>query len=314
MLPTPRRLAIAALTAATFGFPAAARRPRGLRRPRPAPAPRVRRACHRGRPLMAIVLALAAALLFALGSALQRRIAVEGSSLRGLVRRPPWLAGIAADAAGFAAQAAALAVGRLAVVQPLLASTLVFALPLERRRVRRSELAAALAVAAGLALFVTIADPAGGRTDASPAAWMATFAACAGLCALLRRGAVGLGCATGVLFGLSAALTKVVVGRLDEGVLHALIDWHVLALIVVGAVEPGALPGLAARRLTGHGTRRADVPRRRHEPADRRARVRRAPAREPVRHRARAHRPRARDRGHHPPRPLNLTALSARAS
>jgi len=186
---------------------------------------------------MAIVLALAAALLFALGSALQRRVAVEGPSLRDLVRRPSWLAGIAADAVGFAAQAAALAVGRLAVVQPLLASTLVFALPLERRRVRRSELAAALAVAAGLALFVTIADPAGGRTDASPAAWMATFAACAGLCTLLRRGAVPLGCATGVLFGLSAALTKVVVGKLDEGVLHALVDWHVLALIVVGAVS-----------------------------------------------------------------------------
>ena len=56
-------------------------------------------------------------------------------------------------------------------------------------------------------------------------------------CALLRRGAVPLGCATGVLFGLSAALTKVVVGKLDEGVLHALVDWHVLALIVVGAVS-----------------------------------------------------------------------------
>jgi drug/metabolite transporter (DMT)-like permease len=186
---------------------------------------------------MAIVLALTAALLFALGSALQRRIAVEGASLLRLVRRPPWLAGIAADAAGYAAQAAALAVGRLAVVQPLLASSLVFALPLERRRVRRSELVAALAVAAGLALFVTIADPAGGRSDASPAAWLATFAACAGVCALCRRGAVPLGCATGVLFGLSAALTKVVVGRLDEGVLHALLDWHVPALIVVGAVS-----------------------------------------------------------------------------
>ena len=40
-----------------------------------------------------------------------------------------------------------------------------------------------------------------------------------------------------MLFGLSAALTKVVVGRLDEGVLHALLDWHMLALIVVGALS-----------------------------------------------------------------------------
>ncbi len=82
---------------------------------------------------------------------------------------------------------------------------------------------------------MTVADPAGGHADAAPAAWAATFAACAAVCALCRRGAVALGCATGVLFGLSAALTKVVVGRLDEGVVHALLDWHVLALVVVGA-------------------------------------------------------------------------------
>ena len=43
-----------------------------------------------------------------------------------------------------------------------------------------------------------------------------------------------LGSAAGVLFGLSAALTKVTVERLDEGVLHVLADWHLWALIVVG--------------------------------------------------------------------------------
>jgi hypothetical protein len=186
---------------------------------------------------MAIAFALAAALLFALGSAFQRRVAVEGSSLLALVRRPPWLVGIAADSVGYAAQAAALAFGRLAVVQPLLVSTLVFALPLERRRVQRAEWAAAVAVAAGLALFVTVADPAGGRADGSPAAWAATFAVCGVVCVSCRRGAVALACATGVLFGLSAALTKVVVGRLDDGVVHALLDWHVLALLVVGALS-----------------------------------------------------------------------------
>ena len=237
MLPTPRRLAIAALAAATFGFPAAALAPAAASDPAPRLVSRTG-AAPRGRALMAIVLALAAALLFALGSALQRRIAVEGSSLLALVRRPPWLAGIAADAAGYAAQAAALAVGRLAVVQPLLASTLVFALPLERRRVRRSELAAALAVAAGLALFVDRRRP-GRRAHRRDARGLDGDVR--GLRRRVRavppRRASRLGCATGVLFGLSAALTKVVVGRLDEGVLHALLDWHVPALIVVGAVS-----------------------------------------------------------------------------
>ncbi len=181
---------------------------------------------------MSVLLAFAAALLFALGSVLQRR--VPGDRLQQLARRPAWLAGLVADAGGYAAQASALAVGRLAVVQPLLASSLVFALAFERRRVTRTELAAAVAVAAGLALFLTLADPAGGHSDASPVAWLAAFAICGAACAVLRRGAVALGCATGVLFGLSAALTKATVGRLDDGVLHALLDWHVVALLIVG--------------------------------------------------------------------------------
>ena len=181
--------------------------------------------------MLGITLALAAALLYALGSALQQRVAVDHASTLTLIRRPTWLAGIAADGLGYAAQAAALAVGRLAVVQPLLVSSLVFALPFEGRRVRRKQLVAALAVVIGLALFVTIADPAGGRGDATPAAWVAIFAACAAVFAGLRRGAIAVCCATGVLFGVSAALTKVVVAQ------HTLLDWHVLALILVGAAS-----------------------------------------------------------------------------
>jgi drug/metabolite transporter (DMT)-like permease len=185
---------------------------------------------------MAVALALAAALCFALGSVLQRRVA--GAGLLRLARQPAWLAGLAADAAGFAAQAAALGAGRLAVVQPLLASSLVFALLLgaagERRRLALGELRAAAAVVGGLALFLTLAQPAGGREDAAPVAWLVTFAACGAVCAVCRRGPVRLGVATGVLFGLSAALTKATVERLDGGLLHALVDWHVVALVVVG--------------------------------------------------------------------------------
>jgi drug/metabolite transporter (DMT)-like permease len=88
--------------------------------------------------MMAVVLALAAALLFALGTVLQQRVAAASAGaeamragfLLRLARQPQWLAGIAADAAGFACQAAALGLGRIVVVQPLLASSVVFALPL----------------------------------------------------------------------------------------------------------------------------------------------------------------------------------------
>ena len=201
-----------------------------------------------------VVLALVAALIFALGTVLQHRAAAAtpdheagaGLLLR-LVRRPVWVAGMAADGVGFLCHAAALGAGRLVVVQPLLATSLVFALPLgaalDRRRVSGRELGAAVVVTAGLVAFLALADPSGGRDDASLAGWAATFAFAAAVCgavAMLARGAsprrraVALGSVAGVLFGLSAALTKTTVERLDEGILHVVADWHLWALIVVG--------------------------------------------------------------------------------
>src|ERR687888_788454 len=102
---------------------------------------------------MDVALALAAALLFALGTVLQQRVASTASDeeassagfLLRLARRPQWLAGIATDGGGFVCQAGALAAGRLVVVQPVLATTLVFALPIgawmDRRRLRHRDLA-----------------------------------------------------------------------------------------------------------------------------------------------------------------------------
>ncbi len=81
---------------------------------------------------MDVVLALLAALLFALGSVLQQKAGLDApdassGSSSGLIlrmaRKPVWLAGIAADALGFVGQAVALTIGRLAVVQPLLATS-----------------------------------------------------------------------------------------------------------------------------------------------------------------------------------------------
>lgn len=205
--------------------------------------------------MLEVVLALAAALLFALGTVLQQVEAARASDdaalrpgfLLALVRRPRWLAGIGADAGGFVAQAAALGVGRLVVVQPLLAATVVFALPLGHRltgqRVTRRQVVAALGVTAGLAAFLVLADPEGGRDDATTGAWLAAFAVAAAICVPLvavargaapARKATYLGIATGILWGLSAGLTKAVVEDLDEGVAHLLADWHTYALVVVG--------------------------------------------------------------------------------
>jgi drug/metabolite transporter (DMT)-like permease len=206
--------------------------------------------------VLEVALALTAALLFAFGTVLQQKEAEQVSDddarkagfLLRLAKRPVWLAGMAADGVGYGAQAAALGIGRIVVVQPILATTVVFALPLGVRilgqRVGRREVLAALAVTAGLGVFLVLADPKGGREDATTAAWIASFAVAAAVCLPLvlagRRArapamkATLLGIATGILWGLSAGLTKAVVEDLDQGVLHILGDWHLYALAVVG--------------------------------------------------------------------------------
>ncbi|MGP0050111.1 MAG: DMT family transporter [Solirubrobacteraceae bacterium] len=201
-----------------------------------------------------IVLALTSALLFALGSVLQQRAgaaapsagAASGLLLR-MARRPVWLVGIASDSLGFVAQAAALGIGRLAVVQPLLVTSVVFALPLGVRlggqRVGRGDVAAAALVVVALGGFLTIAGSSGGRTEAPLDDWLIVAVVCCAACTPLvllgRRGpaprrAAFLGSATGVLFALSAALTKAVVDELHGGFVHVIGSWELYALAVVG--------------------------------------------------------------------------------
>ena len=172
---------------------------------------------------MAIPLALAAALLFSLGTVLQQQVAAQASEeeargagfLLRLARQPRWLAGIVADGLGFVAQAAALGLGRIVVVQPLLATSVVFALPLgarfDHKPVSRPEILGALAVTAGLGAFLVLADPGGGVDNASATAWVVSFAVAAVLCGALTLSARGrapvhraalLGTAAGILFAL----------------------------------------------------------------------------------------------------------------
>jgi drug/metabolite transporter (DMT)-like permease len=202
-------------------------------------------------------LALLAGFLFAVGSVLQQKGAMQepdesamraGFVLR-LLRKPVWLLGLVADAAGYVAQAAALGVGRLVVVQPLLVTSVVFALPLGAwltdQRVGRREITGAGAVVAGLTAFMIVANPSGGRADAPGFEWAVTAAAAGGTAAVLtlaarhRRPAMKaalLGTAAGVLFGFVAALTKSTVVRFADGPVAVFWDWHIYALAGVGLV------------------------------------------------------------------------------
>jgi drug/metabolite transporter (DMT)-like permease len=186
-----------------------------------------------------------------------------------ILREPVWLAGALLQATGWILQAAALDRGPLVVVQSLTTLSLVIALPLgvwlTDQHVGRTEIVGALAVVAGIILFLSAGAPSGGISNPSAAAWWtaglvsAALVVGAGALARTQRGAARaalFGAAAGISFALQAAVTKVFVGEVGEGVRALLTTWTTYALIVsalVGfvlqqsALKTGALaPAMAA--------------------------------------------------------------------
>lgn len=204
---------------------------------------------------MVYVFALSAGLCYALASVFQHRVAAAQPAemslrprlLLELVKRPMWLFGITLDIGAYLLEAAALAVGSIVVVQPLLVSGLLFALPLSaiggRRRPGRPEWIAALAVTVGIAVFVTVGAPEGGSSHAPLWGWAIVFAGCGSLALgaiFLTRNApphyraLGLAFATGACYACTAALTKSVVDILgDHGVGGAISSWELYVLLAI---------------------------------------------------------------------------------
>lgn len=204
---------------------------------------------------VAVALAVTAAGTFAVANVVQQRVAAklrsdaafDSAVLLRLIRRPLWLAGLGAVVISLALQATALDLGRLVVIEPVLASSLLFALALaawaDHRRMRPVEWLAALATFAGLVVFLSVARPSGGQATASPAllglaALAAVIAAVvAGLLAKrmspLRR-ALTLGVGGGIAAGVTDALTKTVAALIGGHQLGALADGRPYLLIVIG--------------------------------------------------------------------------------
>ncbi|WP_433723515.1 DMT family transporter [Nocardia sp. CA-129566] len=202
----------------------------------------------------AVACALIAALLFALAAVAQQHAAAavpEGRSLMGsLVRSPRWWAGIVGDAGGYAMQVAALALGAVLLVQPMLVSMLIFALPLSarlnNRRIAPRTWATAIALAVALAVFLIVGDPTKGNTTAPLRDWIAPLTALLAALAVAlivgvksadpTRRALLFGVVGGALFGLAAALTSYVTGLFDDGLGHVLSSWQTWALIASGVI------------------------------------------------------------------------------
>lgn len=207
---------------------------------------------------LAILLSLLAAMLFAAASVLQQRgtagisddDALGAGMLASLVRRPIWVLGITADIAGFGVQAAALAVGSLLLVQPLLVTTLLFALPMAarvaHRRLTEQEWRWSGLLAVSLVVFVVMGEPTAGREDPSFSAWIPTIvvvvplvAACIFAAGGLEHGtrrSLVLAVAAGVLLGVSAPLTKTAIAGFDDGFVAGLAHWELWGMAVTASL------------------------------------------------------------------------------
>ena len=186
-----------------------------------------------------------------------------------LVRRPLWLIGWSTNLIGFGVQALALHFGSVALVQPVLVTQLLFAIPLaaawQRRRPKRRDWAAALLICAGLVVFLSVRGvvPAEGEADRIRLIW-ACLAAAAGVAAVLIGcvrvsrlvRAMLLAVAAGLCFAVSAAMIKLTTeDLLYAGVAATARDWPGYALAVAtlggllleqGAFAGGSLPSAVA--------------------------------------------------------------------
>jgi hypothetical protein len=205
---------------------------------------------------IAIPAAVGGAFCFGLTGALQHvaamrvpsRPAMRPGLLLDLGRQPIWLLSLVANVAGTGLQLLALGTGPLVLVQPLLVTGLLFAVLIRSLLADRLPpgyvvLGASLC-AAGLAAFLLLARPTGGidwltLNAALPLA--AGLAAALAICLVVASHHPGaprtfaLAAGAGLLYGVTAGVAKLALGKLAVGGLVALLtSWPLWAVVVLG--------------------------------------------------------------------------------
>ncbi|WP_338776855.1 DMT family transporter [Streptomyces sp. DG1A-41] len=206
--------------------------------------------------VLVLVLAVSAACCLGFGFVLQQNAAQRAPLndflsfrlLVDLVKVPRWLGGIALMVVGMALGAAALGQGELSLVEPLLATNLLFALALSRRQTRqplgRQGWAGLLLLAGGVSTFIVAGEPQGGAATADPMRQWLIIGAMVGLALLLTAhakrsrlgsGPVLLALAAGLLYGVQDALTRVSGEKFTEGGFAGLLTgWQPYAVLALG--------------------------------------------------------------------------------
>ena len=203
-----------------------------------------------------VAAAVGAALVFGVTSVAEQRSTKRvqkertGSPriLLDLVRQPLWDIAIVGTLIGFALQVVALKYAPLAVVEPILIFDLVFAVLIAaylRRSADPVMLAGVAACVAGVAGFLLIARPTAGSgtVGLAEAIWLAIGAVAAvAACLMVGQSSetlrpLALALATGICYGLSAFLIKLVTSEASHGgFAHVLTNWPIYALAIAGPV------------------------------------------------------------------------------
>jgi hypothetical protein len=207
--------------------------------------------------LICVIFALLTAASNATAVVLQRRAAAQVppersmhfSLMADLLRRKVWLAGIAMVTVAAVAQAAALATGPIALVQPIfiieLPVTLVLATLVGHNRamLHRLPWAAIITTTVALGAGLAFAQPSGATDAAQDSGWAIALIVTGAFLAVLIFTAIGtrgepraalLGLAAACGYALTAALMKNAMADLSAGAVQFFTSWHIYATAAAG--------------------------------------------------------------------------------
>jgi hypothetical protein len=207
--------------------------------------------------LLCVLFALLTAGSNACAAVLQRKAAAQVpperslhlSLIADLVKRRVWVAGIGMVIVAAVAQAAALATGPIALVQPIFIIELPLTLVLaalanhNREALRRLPWTAIATTTIALGAGLAVAQPSGAIDSAQNTSWVIVLIATAAFETVLiilatgtrgepRAALLGLAAACG--YALTAALMKNAMADLSEGAVQFFTNWHVYATAVAG--------------------------------------------------------------------------------
>ncbi|MEV6804819.1 DMT family transporter [Streptomyces sp. NPDC051132] len=206
--------------------------------------------------VLVLLLGVSAACCLGLGFVLQQNAAQKAPLgdflsfrlLLDLMRMPRWLGGLGLMVAGMVLGAVALGKGEISLVEPLLATNLLFALALSRYQtgqpLGRQGWAGLLALAGGVSAFIMAGEPRGGTAVADPLRhWLiigVVVGAALVLTACAKRsrlswGPVLLALSAGLLYGVQDALTRVSGTLFAAGGFSGLLTgWQPYGVVVCG--------------------------------------------------------------------------------